>query len=362
MRLSFLKYLFLIVTIAVVVVSCTSDDRDFPIEEPPLSGDYSNGVFILNEGNFGSINASVSFVDDSGQVFTNIFSTVNNANLGDTAQSMGFNGNNAYIVVNNSATIEVVDRNTFERITTITNMLVNPRYIAFSGNKGYISNWGDPNNVTDDFIAILNVDTHEIENTISVAEGPEKLLVHNGQLYVAHKGGFGYGNTISVVDLATENVVESITVADVPDAMQINNGSLYVTCTGKLPFTQDETIGAIFKINMTSNTVESSLSFPEGVHPRFLEQSGNALYYTVESAIYQIPISNFQLPQGPLLETTNTGVAILYGFSIFNSVIYVADAKDYISNGELFVYTLDGTLENQFTAAIIPNSIYFNNL
>ncbi|WP_299526288.1 DUF5074 domain-containing protein [Winogradskyella sp.] len=343
-------------------ISCTSEDRETPIDPPPLSGDYSNGVFILNEGNFGSVNASVSFLDESDQVFGNIFSNVNSANLGDTAQSMGFNGDNAYIVVNNSATVEVVNRNTFDRIATVTDMLVNPRYIVFSGNNGYISNWGDPNNINDDYIAVLNLETNLVESTISVVEGPERLLINNGKLYVAHKGGFGYGNTISVIDLEAQNVIESIPVADVPDGLVITNGSLYVTCTGKLPFTQDETIGGIFKIDTADATVESSLMFPEGIHPNSLEYINNTLYYTVENAMFNIKISNFQLPSAPLFEASDNGLEILYGFNVHNGNIYVADAKDYISNGEVFIYSLDGVLQNQFNVAIIPNSFYFNNL
>lgn len=362
MKHNFLKYTVLSALLALLVISCTSEDREVPVEDPPPSGDYSNGIFILNEGNFGSVNASVSFLDSNETVFNSIFSNVNNSNLGDTAQSMGFNGDNAYIVVNNSATIEVVNRNTFERITTITNQIINPRYIVFSGNQGFVSNWGDPNDVNDDYIAVLNVDTNQVVNTISVTEGPERLLIHNGKLYVAHKGGFGYGNTLSVIDISTQNVVDSIPVADVPDSMVIHNNSLYVICTGKLPFTQDETLGEIFKIDTANHTVDSSIPFPEGVHPRFLEQAGNTLYYVVESAVFIIAISDFQLPSAPLFETSNTGVEILYGFTLHDGNMYVTDAKDYVSNGEVFVYNLNGTLQNQFTVDIIPNSLYFNNL
>jgi len=356
------KYLILSVFLITIVISCTSDDRDVPVEAPPPSGDYSNGVFILNEGNFGSVNASVSFLDATGVVLNSIFSNVNNANLGDTAQSMGFQGENAYIIVNNSATIEVVNRTTFERKATITNQIVNPRYIAFSGNKGFVSNWGDPNNVNDDYIAVINLNSNEVENSISVVEGPEKIVVHNEHIYVAHKGGFGYGNTISVIDISTQNVIDSISIADVPDGMVINNGFLYVTCTGKLPFTQDETLGAIFKIDTETNTVQSFFEFPEGVHPRFLEQAVNELYYVVESNVFSVETANFQIPTSPLLETLNQGVEILYGFNIHNGRIYVADAKDYVSNGEVFVYNLEGILQNQYTVSIIPNSFYFNNL
>ncbi|MGK0376933.1 YncE family protein [Patiriisocius sp. Uisw_017] len=351
----------LLLFILVFTVSCTSDDREEVVQELPPSGAYTEGMFILNEGGFGSSNATVSFLDSDREVYGSIFSGVNNRGLGDVAQSMGFYGERAYIAVNNSSTIEVVNRNTFESIATTTAMIVNPRYIEFSGNKGYITNWGDPNDVSDDYVAVLNLATNLVETKIPVPEGPEKILFHNEKLYVAHKGGYGYGNTITVIDVITQLVTSTIAVADVPSGMVITNGSLYVLCSGKAPFTQDETVAELFKINTATNTIEASLTFPIGVHPSFLELNNNILYYTIEGAVFAAAINDFQLPTSPLFQPSSNGLEILYGFKVTNSTIYIADAKDYASNGEVFIYNINGALQQQFSVAIIPNSFYFNN-
>lgn len=361
MKKSIFQYSLLLMLLSLVTFSCTSDDRDIPEEETPVSGDYSQGLFILNEGGFGASNASVSFLDDNGEVFNSIFSSVNDRTLGDTAQSMGFNGDNGYVVVNNSATIEVVNRDTFESITTVTDQIVNPRYITFSGNFGFITNWGDPNDTTDDYVAVLNLATNSIESKIMVAEGPETMVMHNGNLYVAHKGGYGYGNTITVIDVASQQVTTSITVADVPTGMVVANDGLYVLCAGKAPFTQDETIAQLFKIDANTNTVENSITFPEGVHPGFLELDNNTLYYTIDGAVYTISLSEFQILNTPVLEPATDGLEILYGFKVADGRIYIADAKDYASNGSVFIYQTNGTLLQQFTVSLIPNSFYINN-
>lgn len=361
MNKPFYKLCSLLFLISLFAVSCTSDDPDTPEQETPPMGDYANGIFILNEGGFGYSNASISFLDNEGQNYNSIYSGVNNMGLGDVAQSMGFNGNNAYIVVNNSSTVEVVNRNTFEHIATVTNMIVNPRYITFEGNKGYISNWGDPNDVTDDYVAVLNLETNLVESKIPMVEGPEKLLVNNGKIYVAHKGGHGYGNTISVIDAASQSVAASIPVADVPDGMVISNGSLYVICSGKAPFTQDETVAQLFKINLANNTVEKSLTFPEGKHPGFLDLENGSLYYVMETAVYSINLSNFQLSQNPSFSPSTDGVQILHGFEVNDGKIYIADAKDYVSNGEVFIYNIHGDFQQKFSAQIVPSSFYFNN-
>lgn len=352
----------MILMLAFIMSSCTSDDRDVPMPEPTPMGSYNEGVFILNEGGFGYSNASISFLDSNGEVYNSIYTGANGFGLGDVAQSMGLYGDNAYIVVNNSSTIEVVNRYTFEHVATVTAQIVNPRYIEFNGDKGYISNWGDPNNVNDDYVAVLNLETNLVESKIPVAEGPEKMLSNNGKLYVAQKGGYAFGNAISVVDLASQSLITSIAISDVPDGMVINNNTLYVMCSGKGAYTQDETLAKLHSINLSNTTVTSSLSFPQGKHPRFLEFENNNLYYAMDNAVYSIATSDSQLPQVPKFTPSSDGVEVLYGFAVHEGLIYIADAKDYTSNGEAFIYNRDGALQQRFSVQIIPNSFYFNNL
>jgi hypothetical protein len=118
-------------------VSCSNDDDT---TEAP-SGAYDNGVLVLNQGNFNAGNASVSFISDALTVENNIFQTNSGRVLGDVGQDIGLEGNNAYIVVNNSGKIEVANRYTFAPVATISG-LVNPRYIAFENGKGYVTCWG----------------------------------------------------------------------------------------------------------------------------------------------------------------------------------------------------------------------------
>src|SRR5690554_428102 len=191
------------ILMALLLISCSSDD-DAPSVNPPASGDYAKGLFILNEGGYGYSNASVSFLDETGLISHNIFNEANDRGLGDVAQSMGLYEERAYIVVNNSSTIEIVDRYSFEGIAIVEHQISHPRYIVFYENKAFISNWGDPNDTTDDYIAVLDLETNLVVNKISVAEGPEKMLVDNGKIYIAHKGGYGYGNSISVLDASSE--------------------------------------------------------------------------------------------------------------------------------------------------------------
>ncbi len=347
------------VSLSLFATSCNNDDDGPGIVEP--QGDYVNGYFVLNEGNFGGSNASVSFIGNDGTVQNNIFNAVNGTGLGDTAQSMTLDEDRAYIVVNGSNTIEVVNRYTFQRIGTISSGLMNPRYMEIENGKGYVSNWGDPSNPNDDFIAVINLSTLNVSSAISVAEGPERMEEENGKLYVAHAGGYGYGNSVSVINTSNNNVVASISVGDVPNSLVEENGTLYVLCAGKAAWTGEETSGKLVLINTSSNNVTSTLEFPATQHPSQLTEDAGKLYYTIDNSIYTANLSLTSLPNSPVFSTGEQGVYGVYGFEVENGKIYVADAGDFISDGKVLVYNSTGTLESTLTVGALPNGIYFNN-
>ncbi len=339
--------------------SCSSDDNN---SGGNASGEYANGIFILNEGKFMSAEtAEVTFLPENGILENDIFYGVNNSYLGDTAQSIGIEGERAYILVNNSNAIKVVNRDTFELITTITSGVQSPRYIVFENGKGYVSNLGNPADASDDFIAVIDLNSNQVTATIPVAEGPEKMVEENGKLYVAHKGGWGVGNTISVIDLSSNTVSAIIDVADVPDGIEEENGFLYVMCSGFASWNPDvpSTQGGLYKINMTTNEVVSSLSFTEGVYPTHLEIENNKIYYTIAGGVYAMDLSATTLPSNALFSLN--GVYSIYGFEVEEGKIYMSDPKDYNSNGEIFIYSTNGTFESSYEVGIAPNGFYFND-
>ncbi|OIQ22113.1 MAG: hypothetical protein BM557_01680 [Flavobacterium sp. MedPE-SWcel] len=336
--------------------SCSSDDDS--ISAP--KGDYDNGLIILNEGGFQVGNSSVSFLSQEDVLENNIFSGVNGGvALGDTGQDIGLNGDYAYIVVNNSHKVEVVNRYTFERIGAITTDLDNPRYIAFSGNKGYITNWGDPTDTTDDYVAVLDLDTNTISSTISVGEGPEAIVANNGKLYVAHKGGYGQGNTVSVISTPNNEVV-TIEVGDVPNSLEVKDNKLYVLSGGLPSWAPTETGGTLTVVNLSDNSVTTSLDFPDTDHPSNMVVEGNKLYYTIGDGIYGMDLSATSLPSASMFTTTAQGVYGVYSFEVKNDKVYVGDALDYSSNGKVYIYSLTGTLEQDLTVGVIPSGFYFN--
>lgn len=329
----------------------------FLVQFTSVFAQYTDGVFVLNEGGAGSGNASVSFLKNN-TVTNNIFGLVNPtlSGLGDTGQSISFDGDYAYIVLNISNTIKVVNRTTFAYVNTISTGLDNPRYMAFANGKGFVTNWGSG---TDAFLAVVDLENMVVESSIPLAAGVERIVSANNKLYVAHQGGFGVGNTISVVNPVDEVLEQTITVRDVPNSMLVKDNTLYVLCGGKPFWYPEETDGGLVKIDLLTNTVSSTLYFP-GLHPNNLEANADftSFYYTVDENVYTNTFDSTVLPTTSLFSLTAQGVYGIYGMDLIDDKLYIADAGDYNSPGNVYVVSTEGTLLNTYTVGVIPNSFY----
>ncbi|HEA22479.1 hypothetical protein LCGC14_1292570 [marine sediment metagenome] len=359
------KLLLMTLVASCLITSCSTDDGESNLPEmgaDPLA--YENGTLVLNEGNFGAGNASVSFISNDLTVIENsIFTTVNGIDAwGDTAQSMAFNGDVAYIVLNGSQKIEVVNRYTFESIASIGGPeqtdLLNPRYMAIANGKGYVTNWGDGTNPDDDFIAIINLETNTVEDKIEVEEGPERILVKDNTIYVALLGGYNFNNSIAIIDAASNTVVSSIEVADAPNSLQMDDeGYLWVLSGGKPAYTQDETAGQLDKIDTANNMVVETFTMAATEHPAYLSLDEDALYYSKAGSIFKMDVSSTALPT----EAVITGTSF-YNLTVNDGKLYGADAKDFSSNGVLDIYDLsDYSLIASKEVGINPSAIYFND-
>lgn len=352
------KSIALIALAGVFLQSCSNDDNG-PNNDPE-NGNYSKGVFILNEGGFNSANAEITYFDPTKDVSTTnpiqeIFKTANaGAQLGSVGQSMYFKGNKAYIVLNVSNKVEVVDNTTFKKISTIpsSDNMSNPRYIVSDDQFLYISNWGDPNVTTDDFIAKYKISDLTFVEKYKVDEGPEKMILDNNKLYVAQKGGWGTGKTVTIIDLKT-NDKKSINVGDVPTDLTIQNGNLFVLSQGVNWGTT--TKGKLVRYNLTSED-KLEMNFPDGQHPNFLVAENSKLYYIVNNSVYSMATNATALPTKA---DYITGAENVYGFNVKGDTFYVLDSKDNKSSGRLFIQNAQGGLKYQtIVTGLFPNSVY----
>jgi len=337
------KLTLIALSIAFTFASCSSDDDT--VAPQPL-GDYEDGILVLHEGNFFGGNASVSYVSNNFQtVENNVFSSVNSTSLGDTAQSITFNGNLAYIILNVSNTIEVVNRYTFESVATITGFS-SPRYMAISNGKGYVSNWGEFTPSDDDYIAVIDLSTNSIIDTISSSYLPNEVIAVGNKVYVA-TGIYGNGNELNVINTQTDELEGNITVGNSPDSFQLDSdGDLWVLSSENLIEIDTDTDSILQTIDLGSTiTFPSDLNFDNG---NFYVYAGGSVYKMSETAT--------TFPTASEISGVN-----FYGMSVRNGFLYGLDAGDFVSNGELQIFDLNtNTEEESFTLNIIPSAVYFN--
>ena len=336
-------------------IGCSSDDDTLPI----IEGDFLDGIFISHEG--GNVSGSVSFIPENlSEVKNNLYQSVNGKELGTFQQSMMFLDSLAFIVVDNANTIAVVNRYTFKEKVIITEGLQTPRYMNVVNGKGYVTNWGDTALETDDFIAVLNLETFKVEETIPVGNGPERIVVKNDLLYVSHKGGFTTNDIVSVINTNSNEVAE-IAVGDNPDEMEFSsNGDLWILCEGKNDFNNPDnsTAGSLVRLDTETNAVKTTLTFAGQQQPSLMAYENGNLFYYLDGSIYKMSENAEELPESTVISKVN-----FYGMNIKDDVLYGTDAKDFSRNGSLVSIDLEtkDTLQ-LFEVGVIPAKIYFQEV
>ena len=322
-------------------------------------GDYDLGLLVTNEGPFNTGSGTVSYIsEDFTTVSHSIYNTVNNEDLGNIVQSMAFNGDTAYVIVNNSNRIVVVNRYTFEKLGVIETGIEQPRFMTVVGDTGYVTNWGDPFDNNDDFIAVVDLNTNTVTSSIAVDFGPEAITYTAGKVYVAHQGGFDYNNKITVLNPTDNTIITTVDVGDVPESMVVIGDELVVLCSGKPSWANEETAGSMVTINTTNNTVTQSLAFPNfSDHPTNLTAQNSDVYYTLNGEVYAMDIAAGVLPASSIISN-----AFFYSMTVHNGKLYATDALDYQSDGLLRIYDLATNQEIQsITVGLIPGGVYFND-
>lgn len=326
---------------AFAFTSCEKDSDNGP------SYDLSKGLIIVNEGiEFGSISHYNPVTD---AVTNDIFKTVNNREVGKYLQSVCSYGDNIYLVVGGSAKVEVINRSTSREVATISG-IGTPRYMVTNGATGYVSAWDNKE------VAVINLTTSQVTGSIKVGAGPEGLLIHNGNLFVANSGGFATDNSISVIDLKSNTIVKTITVENNPKTLVLDkNNNIWVVCAGYA------TKGALCKIN--PSTYEVTKTVIEGFNPDRLQinSAKDKLYYGGTfgaPGIFQMDIAAATAPTKPFISGDFYGFAINPSNEEVMAMVAPYDAND---KHKMVRYNTNGEKIKEYSTKVYPNGgIFFN--
>jgi YVTN family beta-propeller protein len=329
-----------------LLISCK---KDTPPDDNNTDITKDHGVFIVNEGNYMWSNASVSnynFADGSST--EDIFDKVNHRPLGDVAQSISVVSGKAYLVVNNSNKIEIVDLATFTSSGVITGF-TSPRYfLAVSATKAYVSD------LYSNSISIVDLSSNTRIGSIPCKGSTEEMLLSGNEVYVTNTRT----DKIYVINTYTDVVVDSIQVGFGSNSLAMDkNVKLWAFCAGDAA---NSIHASLFRVNTTTRLVEQSYSLPDGLDiwdKMRINAAKDTLYY-MDHGIYQMSVTAVGLPSTPLIAQ---GISIFHGIGIntIDNTIFVADAVDYIQKGKVRYYSSTGALKGIITTGIIPVDFYF---
>ena len=341
-----MKNLIRITLLYLLVVSCTK------IPGIPLANyTFGGGIFILNEGNFRAGNGSLSFYSyDSSKIYNDLFYSVNGRHLGDVPNSMILYAGNAYIVVNNSGKIEVINQVTLESKATITG-LNSPRNMAIiNDNKAYVSS------IYSDSLAIINLANNSISGYINLRRSSEAIIVAGSKAYISNWMG---GKEIMVINTINDQVIDSIEVGVEPESMVLDvQRRIWVLCNGGW---ERKNFAELDVINTGTNHVEKKYVFPtlqNSPSSLIVDGYGATLFY-LDKGVRQMDINSDGLPPAPLIPESGS---YFYKIAVnpINSDIFITDAVDFMQRGYVLIYKNDGKFVSKQKADIIPGSMCFN--
>ena len=377
--------LCMIVSAVLLLTSCRSDEITFPaeyevlpMESRELSSFAQNepiGMYLLNEGNMGSNKATIDYLNFSKGIYIRNIYGERNPNvikeLGDVGNDIQVYDNRLYAVINCSHKVEVMDLHTCRRIGQID--IPNCRYIRFHGNKAYISSYVGPVSIDPNaqLGAIFEVDTATLCVTRKVTVGyqPEEFEIIGDYLYVANSGGYrapDYDSTLSVIDLQDFRQVKKIPVCVNPHRVRKDQyDRLWITSRGDHKEVQPQ-------LTCFSPITNSLLPIANAPAVSEMVIIGDSMYFygshwSDETMSNHITYGIFNVRTSTLVsdhfitDGTEQNIKIPYGIQVnpYNGDIYITDAKNYVSSGQLHCYSREGKRKWSVRTGDIPAHMCF---
>lgn len=341
------KYFLLTAVFTFGLLSLTSCGKDEDINV--VSEDYT-GIFVVNEGGFNKSNGSIGLYKPGTKTYFDAFKKANDRPLGDVVQSMSLLNNKFYVVVNNSNKIEVLNKNDFKALTSISTP--SPRYLVnIGGNKALLSN------LYNNTMKVIDLNSNTIASSIDIHHSSDAMAVMGNKTYV-----LTLDDKIMLVKNDSLYLKDSIaTPAGLSKIVNAGTSAVGVLCAGKIDWSSGNVLenGTFVILSNDSNSFTKRVDLSGAGY-------GGSLTYNSSEAVFYYSLGNNLVKKidmsGNVSDfiTLPTNVSV-YGLNMDNAGnLYITDAVDYNSAGKVYVYNSMGTKTNEFSAGIVPSSILVN--
>lgn len=348
-----LKHLVWALAVPMLFVACDDDDNPGGGGDDDQNFRAESGVYVFNQGNQSAgIGGSLSFIDPSTASYRNdVFLLVNGRELGSMLQDGVVLGDNLYIAVNGSNTVEVVNKNTVQSVAQIPTPsdLGGPRDVVTDGEYVYASMYGG-------YVVRIDPATNEIDNTVQVGPNPEEMAVLGNHLYVVNSDGMNWppaNCSVSKINLDDFTEVKKIEVGNNPNKIVAHaaSGKLFVACWGDF-YNNPNSLWTIDAASDEATDLQVSVTF--------MCISGDVLYTIYDS--YNGPESvqyvAYNAEDNSVLDDTFIPVVTSNNGSEYNRVDSPAGITVNPADGHIFIASYVDDPVNAYT---LPSYVYEYN-
>ncbi len=341
-----MKNSFIYIGIVLLFFSCK---KEIGPQNTNTDGIGIGSLFVINEGNFGFGNASISKLNpETGEIFNNQYRLINGVGIGDVLQSVKRHRDKYYFVVNNSGKIVVTDTNlVFQNEITGFN---SPRYMEFYNNLAFVTD------LKQKAVYVVELTTNSIISQIPTQGWTEDIVVKDGNLLVLDRGDYltnSDSNWVYTIDASTVRKTDSLKVGVNANSMQLDgNGELWVLSSG----TTGNEVPSLTEYDVDAKTVQFQYNFPSQSNPSRLAFSHeNERLYWIDNSIYSIPSSGLDRTPSLFYQKQSEN---FYGLSVCGQTICATDAKNFVQSGNVVPLSLDGNLKNILSVGLIPSLVF----
>lgn len=354
-----------VASFALLTLGC----KDNQPEGPSAAGEFTDGVLVINGGNFSQNNGTLSFLKrGSREVSLNIFNQANGAGALPPADGRieGYTevAGTGMILFDHMTVgldkLTFVEAGTMKVKSELTAPEIeNPRAVlAVSERKAYVTNWDSFNpdyTYKEGYITIVDPTTGKSTGKISVGEAPEEMVLHQNKVYI---GRFA-GNGLAVVDTGTDAVTKSLTFEGIP-------APIGVDAAGKLWVKEGP---RFHRINPGTDAVEltlkpgAELSHEIGAATLTADRKGIVFVWSYRDANYK------EIGNTYTISTTATSVSLdkpIFPrvFSALNAdpvsqLIYGGVAPSATQSGYVIRANQAGVLQDSVKVEISPEGFFF---
>lgn len=337
--------------LALSVWNCkTSDPEPTP---------YDAGVYIINQGNFGDNNGTLSYLPRTGNtVATNIFAQANPSMTltGGLEDYTEINGKGLLLVDNMTAgqdKVEIIEGGTFKSRATLKSPdIENPRRVIQAGlNKAYVSCWdvsGSGNAFYKDpgYIAVVDLNNSTVIKKISAVKGVEAMVLAGSEVF-AGSTSYSGDNSLLVINTETNEVKQKITFPAAPRPIAVDaDGKLWVLAGQEM-----------IQMDISTRAFGKRLTLPASPNAIAISSDKRTFFYSANKRTYKFSISD------GTASTTNPVFNRAFsalGVDPLTKRIYASVIPSYKQAGYVLRYEETGpTLVDSVRAEIAPSGFYF---